>query len=64
MARAVETSIAGSTVTATFAVTGDIVAVMADTGGSTAAWSAVPEPNTLALLSAGLTGLAWGGRRR
>jgi hypothetical protein len=24
----------------------------------------VPEPNTVALLLAGLTGLAWGGRRR
>jgi hypothetical protein len=57
-------SIAGSTVTATFATTGDIVAVMADAGGNDADWSAVPEPNTVALLLAGLTGLAWGGRRR
>jgi hypothetical protein len=56
-------SIAGSTITATFAITGDVVAAMADTGGDTAAFSAVPEPNTLALLAAGLTGLAWGRRR-
>jgi hypothetical protein len=58
------TSIAGSTVTATFAITGNIIAVMADDGGNDANWSAVPEPNTVALLLAGLTGLAWGGRRR
>ncbi len=58
-------SIAGSTVTATFAISGDLVAVMADTGGDTAAFSAaVPEPGTWALLAAGLIGLAWGGRRR
>ena len=57
-------SIAGSTVTATFAITGDVVAVMAGAGGNDAGWSAsaVPEPNTLALLAAGLTCLAWGRR--
>ncbi len=57
-------SIAGSTVTATFAIFGDLGAVMADTGGDTANFSAaVPEPGTLALLAAVLAGLAWGGRR-
>ena len=57
-------SIAGSTVTATFTNFGDLVAVMADSGGDTADFSAVPEPGTLPLLAAGLIGLAWGGRRR
>ena len=57
-------SIAGSTVTATFAITGDVVAVMADTGGDTADYSAVPQPGTLPLLAAGLIGLAWVGRHR
>ena len=56
-------SIAGSTVTSTFAIFGDVVAVMADTGGDTAAFSAAPEPNTVVLLGLGLTCLAWGRRR-
>jgi hypothetical protein len=53
-------SIAGSTVTATFGITGDVVAVMADDGGSAADWSAtaVPEPSTASLLLLGLTAIA------
>jgi hypothetical protein len=59
-------NITGAEVTATFALTGGLTALMVDGGGDTANWTAtaIPEPNTLALLGLGLTGLAWGGRRR
>jgi hypothetical protein len=56
--------IAGSEITASFATSGDITTAMI-AGAPTANWaSPVPEPNTVALLGLGLTGLAWRGRRR
>lgn len=62
---------AGATVTATFDVAGsptNVAALMLAGGSNDLNWSnsatVVPEPGTVTLLGIGLTGLAWGRRRR
>jgi hypothetical protein len=64
-------NIAGATVTATFDVSGtptNVAALMAAGGPNDTTWAnsatVVPEPGTLVLVSLGLAGLAWTGRRR
>ncbi len=63
--------IAGATVTATFDVSGtptNVIALMVAGGPNDTTWAnsatVVPEPGTLVLVSLGLAGLAWTGRRR
>jgi hypothetical protein len=63
--------IAGATVTATFDVSGtptNVAALMMAGGLNDTTWAnsatVVPEPGTLVLVSLGLAGLAWTGRRR
>jgi hypothetical protein len=64
-------NIAGATVTATFDVSGtptNVAALMMAGGPNDTTWAnsttVVPEPGTLVLVSLGLAGLAWTGRRR